>query len=107
MVVNDKVWNLYLANYNGGPEISLSKNDDIYNSIIGIEDADRLSYDTLKENLGASLNASGSSGNDSKIHNNPNEYSGELNDKYKEGNLIKVPSEKNKKKHKLGNEIVK
>ena len=30
VIVNYKVWNLFFNNYNGGPEIILKKNDDIY-----------------------------------------------------------------------------
>ena len=44
MIVNHKVWNLFFSNYNGGPEIILRKNDDIYLDFKSCGNIDFTSY---------------------------------------------------------------
>jgi hypothetical protein len=51
VIVNQKVWTTFIYNYNGGPEIVLSKNDDIYSSLVYINEKEIIEYSAIKENL--------------------------------------------------------
>jgi len=44
VIVNEKVWNLFYNNYNGGPEIKLKKNDDLYQSLTSCTQFDYSPY---------------------------------------------------------------
>lgn len=47
--MNDKIWNFFYRNYNGGPEIILSKYDDIYTSFFSASQKDHFDYVILKD----------------------------------------------------------
>ncbi len=49
---------MYFFNYNGGPEIVVSKSDDIYNSLISISPKEFNTYSLVKENLAHNLSTS-------------------------------------------------
>ena len=42
---------MFLYNYNGGPEIVLNENDDIYKSAINVSEYNTLPYNVIKEIL--------------------------------------------------------
>jgi len=43
------VWNFFLTNYNGGPEICLKKNDDIFVSLSSCTQTDHIPYSEFKD----------------------------------------------------------
>ena len=51
VVVNEKIWKMFLYNYNGGPEIILKRNDDIYDSVVSVSEFHTLPYQIIKEIL--------------------------------------------------------
>lgn len=50
MIVNPRIWKLFYNNYNGGPEIDLSSNTDIYSAFNCASNADHYEYSSVKEN---------------------------------------------------------
>lgn len=51
VIVNEKIWKMFLHNYNGGPEIQLSKNDDIFASFISVSNKEYLTYSNIRDFL--------------------------------------------------------
>jgi hypothetical protein len=49
IIVNDVIWNFFSLNFNGGPEIILKNNDNIYNSFLAIKGKNFQSYTKIKE----------------------------------------------------------
>ena len=49
IIVNDAIWNFFSLNFNGGPEIILKNNDNIYNSFLAIKGKNFQSYTKIKE----------------------------------------------------------
>ena len=49
IIVNDIIWNFFSLNFNGGPEIVLSNNDNIYESFLEINGSNFQSYSKIKE----------------------------------------------------------
>jgi hypothetical protein len=58
VIVNEKIWKMFLHNYNGGPEIQLSKNDDVYVSFISVNNKEYLTYSNIRDLLIGGINCS-------------------------------------------------
>lgn len=58
---------MYLNNYNGGPEILLNNNNDIYSSLVSIYNNETSNYAIIKQNLLLNIN---SNINETEIYDN-------------------------------------
>jgi hypothetical protein len=51
VIINEKIWKMFYHNYNGGPEVSLTKNEDIYTYVSSVSEKDYVPYSSIKEDL--------------------------------------------------------
>jgi hypothetical protein len=49
VIINQKIWKLFYNNFNGGPEIMLNENNDIYTAFVSASIKERYSYSERKE----------------------------------------------------------
>jgi len=42
---------MFVNNYNGGPEILLCKNDDLYSSLVTVSEKEYISYSIIRDNI--------------------------------------------------------
>ncbi len=90
MVINEATFKFFYQNYNGGPEIVIGAQDDIYSNILHISKKDFFLYSTLKEAESNSVDESNLS---------------EMNNTDLSTRFVKNPSSSNLNKTKTANKI--
>lgn len=48
MIINDKIWDFFSMNYNGGPEVELNNNNDLYKNFVRVSQMRYISYTQFK-----------------------------------------------------------